>query len=627
MSQQLDSSKSMSLEKLSDDNCYEIIKEMTNVRDLQNFLCISRRFKSLATNIKMAWAIVPAVTNRTGTRCVVFSDSFFNEQRFASEDPTIISSSNFQFGRITSTALLKGAFPKDPLHRSDNVNTGTFLMIGEGDGNMVIKDSEKKTDKKFNSAQLPDIHLDEQHIAVLDKWNKMSMIPESGLNANFVQVQSTMTVAAALNKQGQLAIRGMTPEGRWSANTEWYIHPNFSTTYVLSSLGPSRIKSFALDMSLIVVLENGAVFEFGYISYLNSRKRKEIEVNIPNYGVIELTDMRIFAAENAEEEEEWLEKVRKDKEEKEKRNEGKEIWEIETEDLEEEEEEAKKDITDGKETKEEESSTTASSSTVPSSSLAANYEPLFESALYSPFQRAFTEESDQNDNNNDNEDNKIETEEERNERLKEKRRLKLMEKMPFYGAFGSHKVEKVFRGGRVFQTSDKRLMVIGGIFKDKQQLPYMLYDPLSSMPPIAAFTTLTNSPYSQHAALFADGTIIVTRNICDTRSWVNPKSEFSALFIESPLFKTKLPFTPKCIHTIQLTSRSLLLLRYDGMLFRILFSSPSVITNITSSVCEKINETSSKRSESSNTIPDTSEIHSIKQVESLSDGLVFLIVE
>ncbi|KAA6404444.1 MAG: hypothetical protein EZS28_000030 [Streblomastix strix] len=262
-----------SINGLGLDILLEVVREMMNVRDIQNFVVISKSILKIITHPRFSWAIEQVTKSHMGTKALIFE----RMTSFAE----ILRPSNLANPEIQVNAALFEICPQQEDQDPEN------LVIRS----MCVLQKEIQIDQQNNFTASCVICIDGHgHL----KWFSKLELPTNQQNEDviFLRVKSQGQMCMALALSGELWTLGIGEFGQANNDQMFKVHPSFvyNNGQVESSLGPSRIRQFCFDdLRIVVTLEIGAVFMLGSVADFQS-----YDVTLSVDGFIEITDRSKF---------------------------------------------------------------------------------------------------------------------------------------------------------------------------------------------------------------------------------------------------------------------------------------------------------------------------------------------
>ncbi|KAH7830660.1 uncharacterized protein MONOS_6306 [Monocercomonoides exilis] len=301
------------LTTLEIDLLLEIISNLPTLKDIQNFLALNRRTKSIIKHKHFEWAVSTALSSSLGSQILVFErlpyvasvlqppvqENHVYYNCFLFDIKRNFSETNPLAKTVISTAMAL----KNVVTGSESCCFGICFVYVDGLGFM------HKVPFSFHKPRL------EQEVDALQAYYKHLTLPPA--EERFIKVKSYGCLMFALSRQGDLWTRGITEKGGVIDDDRFVRHQCWEADehgMINSSLGKSRIKDFFIEANRsFIILENGAVFVFGslteFIPYQGSAgpftdplqgvednstvttsKSKKLSTN----GLIEITNSRLF---------------------------------------------------------------------------------------------------------------------------------------------------------------------------------------------------------------------------------------------------------------------------------------------------------------------------------------------
>ncbi|KAH7824103.1 uncharacterized protein MONOS_13094 [Monocercomonoides exilis] len=270
------------------DMMLEIIHEMTSIRDVQQFLGISKATKSLIQHERFSWSTETAAADRTGTKALVCKrlphvaivvDPQLTEERKGNLERYIFDVTKEPELKLKEEQRIKSLCIQYKNLRIDN-NSSFFAW-----GIIYVDGLGTLRKKLIDFGDYDDI---KEKRPLAEKWiNDIQMPPAS---VKFTRVKSGGNFTMALTEGGELWSRGWNEAGSWTEEEKFTLNYHFKGEGGLidSSLGKSRIKDFHFEgVRSVVILENGAILLFGSTSEF-----QPYDSSIPSDGFVEITDKK-----------------------------------------------------------------------------------------------------------------------------------------------------------------------------------------------------------------------------------------------------------------------------------------------------------------------------------------------
>lgn len=271
---------------IGQDMMLEIIHEMTSLRDVQQFLGISKATKSLISHDRFGWSTETAAADRTGTKALICRRlpmvAIVVDPKLTDEKKSKLERYIFDITKEPEIEYKEAQRIKSFCCQYKNLridsNSSFFAWCA-----IYIDGLGILHKKLINFGDYDDI---KEKLPNATKWADSIELPPP--TERFVRVKTGGNFTIAQHVNGDLWTRGWTDNGTWTEEEKFSLLPKFKTQdgMMNSHLGLSKIKDFHFEgVRAVILLENGCVFLFGSTSEF-----QPYDPAIPADGFIEITD-------------------------------------------------------------------------------------------------------------------------------------------------------------------------------------------------------------------------------------------------------------------------------------------------------------------------------------------------